>query len=122
MAIILNIVLHDHFVYLGFYLVLIVLNIRMVEYKRLVRTYYSLYKLESGKYQKVDNLSLSIVNQKELLVNQAFDKVVYLNDDRIYISDLILYKIEENELDQIQLLINTLNSKDYLFIVGDIYD
>ena len=121
-ALFLNVVLHEHFIYLGFYLIFIVLNIRMVGYKRLVKTYYSLFNIESGKYQLVDDLSLTVVNQKEFLVNQSFDKVVYLNNDRIYISDLLLYKIEDNELDKIKLLINTLNSKDYLFIVGDIYD
>ena len=121
-AIILNIVLHDHFFFIGLYLILIVLNIRMVEYKRLVKTYYSLSDFENPKYQMLDNLSLTIVNQRELLVNQAFDKVVYLVDNKIYISDLILYKIEENELDKIKLVINNLNSKDYLFVIGDIYD
>ncbi len=121
-ALVLNVVLHEHFIYLGLYLIIIVLNIRMIEYKRLVKTYYSLNKLDNPKYQMVDDLSLVIVNQREFLVNQAFDKLVYLKDNKIYISDLILYKIEENELDKIQLAVNSLNSKDYLFIIGDIYD
>lgn len=122
-ALVLNIVININYIYISMYLILVVVNIRMSSYKRQLKMHQGIEKEQSKRYQPLDNIKFNTIDQNELLLlNEDFLKVYYIKDNLIYMSEIILYNVQENELDNIKLYINTSNNNDYVFMVGDLYE
>ena len=110
------------YVILCIQLLVIILNIGLQNKIKLNKLYDSLNKkFISKEYKKVESTLLDDISINDRLLNIKYDKIIYIKDKDIYLSEELLYNIKKEDLNKIDLYINTINYNDYIFVVEEIF-
>ena len=121
-ALLTNILLQSSYIIISTQILVIVLYIGLLNKIKLNKIYDSLNKKAISKeYKKVENTLLNDISINDRVLNIKYDKVIYIKDKDIYKSEELLFNIKKEDLNKIDLYINTLNYNDYIFVVEEIY-
>jgi len=122
-ALIIYTLISNVYILLIIQLLMIILYINLLNKIKLNKIYNSLNKKEiENYYKKIDNTPLDDISINDRLLDIKYDKVIYIKDKDVYESESLLYNIKDNEINNIELYVNTLNYNDYIFVVEEIYE